>query len=267
MSEPSNLVSKFQKLRVEASKIQNEFKEKPSYTLFKETLDISEKLLEKQFEFNDEMKQIQQNVMSELKSVKKELKQATSIKDLLEILEIIQKIFKKQDEFQQVQENQNKSIENLNSELKTVKAELNETKKQQESQEKLIDNSDKNLKLILESILKFQKSQDQIMMKIMEGSAVQDVPLGTVELTKIDPFFEILVIWTESCGIFASENHWKLRVCGSDTIRHIKLRINSLAKVDISSFRMVLRGKLLEDHHSLAYYNIQEGALIWLYSR
>lgn len=224
-------MSEFQKLRVETSKIQNEFKEKPGY-------------------------------------VEDKLHKNTQ--------EICQQILKKQGKSQKSQENQNAFIENLMSELKTAKSKLNETEnqisdlheatKQQESQANLWNDlvakiSDKNL----EMMLKIQKSQDLMIMKMQEGSAVQDVPIETEKSAKNGPFFEILVIWTDSRGPVVPGNHGKLRVCGSDTIRQIKPRINSLAGIDTISFRTFCDDKFLEDDHTLAHYNIREGSTICVF--
>eukprot|EP00081_Caenorhabditis_elegans_P015021 NP_494546.1 Uncharacterized protein CELE_C16C8.13 [Caenorhabditis elegans] len=243
MSEPSSLMTEFQKLRVETSKIQNEFREKPGY--------VEDKLHKN-------------------------------------TLEMCQKILKKQHGFQKTQENQNKFIEHLILDLESVKKETSDMKKQQETQilkrqdeyhdemkqefqkiqatqNKLIEdlmNSDKNL----EMMLKIQEGQNQMMMKIMQRSAVHDVPIETGELAKNVSFFYIFVYWSDSHGTLASGNYRNLWVRGSDTIRQVKLTINSLANVDISSFRMVLRDKVLEDDHTLAYYNIQEGSTLGLFS-
>nr|pir hypothetical protein C16C8.15 - Caenorhabditis elegans [Caenorhabditis elegans] len=144
MSGPSDLMSEFRKLRVEASKIQNEFKEIPSsadHKLIKETLEMSQKILKKQDQFQDEMKQ-----------------------------EFFKHNYKIKQEFQKIQEKQNKLIENLMSELKTVKAELNVTKNQINGL--LAKNSDENLELILESIWIIHKRQDQMMMMNQQGETV-----------------------------------------------------------------------------------------------
>ncbi|CCD64702.1 SKA2 domain-containing protein [Caenorhabditis elegans] len=118
MSEPNNLMSEFQKLCAETSRIQNEFREIPSSAgnaLLKDTQEMCQKILKKQDELHDEMKHVQESLMSELNSVKNELKHAKSINDLI------------------------------------------------------AKNADKNL----ETLLKIQKTQDQIMMKLLEGDAME----------------------------------------------------------------------------------------------
>lgn len=139
--------------------------------------------------------------------------------------------------------------------MKTLKTELNETKnqisdlhnatKQQESQAQsmndlLTKNSNNNLKMML----KIQEGQDRIMMKIQEGAAVKDVPIESRELAKNDSMFKIFVSWSIPGGIFVSENRRKLPVYESNTIRQIKLRINSLAGIDIGSFSSYCDGRL-----------------------
>ncbi|CCD64708.1 Ubiquitin-like domain-containing protein [Caenorhabditis elegans] len=101
-----------------------------------------------------------------------------------------------------------------------------------------------------------EEGQDRIMMKIQEGAAVKDVPIESGELAKNDSMFKIFVSWSIPGGIFVSENRRKLPVYESNTIRQIKLRINSLVGIDIGSFSSYCDDKILEDDHTLAHYNI-----------
>ncbi|CCD64703.2 Ubiquitin-like domain-containing protein [Caenorhabditis elegans] len=135
MSEPSSLMTEFQKLRVETSKIQNEFREKPGYVedkLHKNTLEMCQKILKKQHGFQktqENQNKFIEHLILDLESVKKE---TSDMKKQQET-----QILKRQDEyhdemkqeFQKIQATQNKLIEDLMSELKTVKNETNDMKR------------------------------------------------------------------------------------------------------------------------------------------
>lgn len=162
---------------------------------------MCQKILKKQDELHDEIKHVQESLMSELNSVKNELKHAKSINDLI------------------------------------------------------AKNADKNL----ETLLKIQKTQDQIMMKLLEGDAMEK--MGGLVLKNIPDEPEkpekpenenfslnITVQLRREWTVYTTGKLYPLLVRESDTIRIIKLRFNTLARmlyVDTSSFRMLIDGLFL----------------------